>query len=87
MQVPQKNRKPSGAKVVNLDQYRTRSVACAQKIEIDLLPGGGVGYSTVGLGEEDTLRALIGCYVVAGRLIQTLSDRMKKCGTNDCGAD
>jgi len=54
-------------------------------IHITLLPDGSIGYDSVDLHAENTFQALVGCYVVAGKLLQKLREDMKY-STNDCDA-
>ena len=68
---------PAKGKVVSLDAYREVRKSVTPRIEIQLLPGGKFAYSSVDLDESDTFQALIGCYVVAGKLLQSLRDRMQ----------
>lgn len=72
-------------KVISLDDYRKDKQADVPTIEIKLLPSGGIGYSKTGLQAGDAFRALLGCYAVAGELLQTIRENMK-CGTGgSCG--
>jgi hypothetical protein len=72
--------------VVNLDEYRRRASERTPTIEIKLIPGGAINYSSSDLRESDAFRALLGCYMVAGELLQTLGEKIK-CGTGgSCGS-
>ena len=82
--MPHNTQRRKGIKVINLDDYRKDKRAGDRTIEIRLLPSGGIGYNTAGLQDTDALQALLGCYAVAGELLQTLREKMK-CGTGSCG--
>lgn len=71
------------SRVIRLEDYRKGRQVAVPTIEIRLLPGGKIGYSKNGLQEQDTFQALLGCYAVAGKLLQTLRENAK-CGTG-CG--
>lgn len=66
--------------MVSLDGYRERRNQHVPTIEIKLKPGGAIEYSTAGVDELNAFQALIGCYAVAGKLLETLRENMK-CGT------
>lgn len=71
--------------VVNLDDYREQRNSRVPTIEIKLQPGGKVEYTTPGVNDDNAFQALVGCYVVAGKLLQSLSDKMSRCGTTGRG--
>lgn len=67
--------------MVSLDDYRKK----VPTIEIQLLPDGKIGYSTVGIDDSYAFQALLGCYAVAGDFMETLREKMR-CGTGEnCG--
>lgn len=81
----QEQRKEKQATVVSLDSYRERRNKRLPTIEIQLQPGGNVMYSAPDINSDNAFQALIGCYVVAGKLLQTLRESMK-CGNGEnCG--
>lgn len=84
--MPQEAAKKKG-KVVSLEDFREKRRAAIPTIEIRLLPTGGVDYDTSNLREQDAFQALIGCYALAGDLMQTIrkhmSNRSEGCGTSD----
>ena len=82
--MPHEARKRKGIKVISLDDYRKEKQPVIPTIEIRLLPGGGIGYSKNGINEGDAFRALLGCYAVAGELLQTLREKMR-CTSGSCG--
>lgn len=83
--MPHEAQKRKAKKVINLDDYRKDKRASVPTIEIRLLPSGGVGYSKTDLRDSDAFRALLGCYAVAGELLQTLRENTKwgNCGHSE----
>lgn len=84
--MPHESQKRKARKVISLDDYRKDKRAnVVPTIEIRLLPSGGVGYSKTDLRDGDAFRALLGCYAVAGELLQTLRENIKweNCGNSE----
>jgi hypothetical protein len=72
--------------VVSLDDYRKKGQPAIPTIEIQLLPSGLIGLNTANLHDGHAFQALLGCYAVAGELLETLREKMK-CGAGEgCGA-
>lgn len=74
--------------MVSLDGYRERRNKRTSTIEIQLRPDGKVEYATTGVDGLNAFQALVGCYAVAGKLLETLKENMKcatggSCGTSD----
>ncbi len=75
--MPHEAQKRKKGKVVSLDDYRKKEQAAPPTIEIQLLPGGMIGYNATGLDESHAFQALFGCYAVAGEFMETLREKMK----------
>lgn len=73
------------ATVISLDEYRECRNKRVPRVEIEIQGGGKIEYDTPGVDDDNVFQALVGCYVVAGKLLQRVSERMKRCGTNGCG--